>query len=402
MNKENKAFSVRPAYRVGTVQEYYFSKKLKEVAAMNAAGKRVISLGIGSPDLPPSEVAIETFQREVARPDVHGYQPYTGMPELRRGYAAWYEQWYGVTLDADREVLPLIGSKEGILHISMAFLNPGEGVLVPNPGYPTYSSVSRLVGAELIPYTLEASRGWQPDFEALERLVAEREAALRPPIKLMWANYPNMPTGADASDELLERLVDFGRRHGIVICHDNPYSFILNDHPRSILAVKGAKEVCIELNSMSKAHNMPGWRMAMLASNAQFVEWILRVKSNVDSGQFRPMQSAVVEALKAPREWYDGMNAVYRRRRILAERIMDALGCQYDRKQVGLFLWGRVPTSAQSGEALADRVLQQAHVFITPGFIFGSAGDQYVRISLCCPEDALEEALERVKTKIEK
>lgn len=284
MNKENKAFSVRPAYRVGTVQEYYFSKKLKEVAAMNAAGKRVISLGIGSPDLPPSEVAIETFQREVARPDVHGYQPYTGMPELRRGYAAWYEQWYGVALDADREVLPLIGSKEGILHISMAFLNPGEGVLVPNPGYPTYSSVSRLVGAELIPYTLEASRGWQPDFEALERLVAEREAALRPPIKLMWANYPNMPTGADASDELLERLVDFGRRHGIVICHDNPYSFILNDHPRSILSVKGAKEVCIELNSMSKAHNMPGWRMAMLASNAQFVEWILRVKSNVDSG----------------------------------------------------------------------------------------------------------------------
>ena len=349
MNKENKAFSVRPAYRVGTVQEYYFSKKLKEVAAMNAAGKRVISLGIGSPDLPPSEVAIETFQREVARPDVHGYQPYTGMPELRRGYAA-----------------------------------------------------SRLVGAELIPYTLEASRGWQPDFEALERLVAEREAALRPPIKLMWANYPNMPTGADASDELLERLVDFGRRHGIVICHDNPYSFILNDHPRSILAVKGAKEVCIELNSMSKAHNMPGWRMAMLASNAQFVEWILRVKSNVDSGQFRPMQSAVVEALKAPREWYDGMNAVYRRRRILAERIMDALGCQYDRKQVGLFLWGRVPTSAKNGEALADRVLQQAHVFITPGFIFGSAGDQYVRISLCCPEEALEEALERVKTKIEK
>ena len=382
MNKENKAFSVRPAHRVGTVQEYYFSKKLKEVAAMNAAGKRVISLGIGSPDLPPSEVAVETFQREVARPDVHGYQPYTGMPELRRGYAAWYEQWYGVTLDADREVLPLIGSKEGILHVSMAFLNPGEGVLVPNPGYPTYSSVSRLLGAELVPYTLEASRGWQPDFEALECLVAEREA--------------------DASDELLERLVDFGRRHGIVICHDNPYSFILNDHPRSILAVKGAKEVCIELNSMSKAHNMPGWRMAMLASNAPFVSWILRVKSNVDSGQFRPMQSAVVEALKAPREWYDGMNAVYRRRRVLAERIMDALGCQYDPRQVGLFLWGRVPTSAQSGEALADRVLQQAHVFITPGFIFGSAGDQYVRISLCCPEDALEEALERVKMKIEK
>ena len=244
---------------------------------------------------------------------------------------------------------------------------------------------------------MEASRGWQPDFEALERLVSEREAAGLAPIKLMWANYPNMPTGADATDELLERLVDFGRRHSIIICHDNPYSFILNDHPRSILAVPGAKQVCIELNSMSKAHNMPGWRMAMLTSNAQFVEWILRVKSNVDSGQFWPMQSAVVEALQATRAWYDEMNAIYRSRREWAGKIMDALGCRYDRGQVGLFLWGEIPAAEASGEALADRVLQEANVFITPGFIFGSAGDRYVRISLCCPEQTLKEALERVK-----
>ena len=397
MNKDNKAFEVRPADRVSTVQEYYFSKKLKQVAEMNAAGRRVISLGIGSPDLPPSEVAIETFKREVERADVHGYQPYTGRKELREGYAAWYSRWYGVTVDPAREVLPLIGSKEGILHISMAFLNPGDGVLLPNPGYPTYSSVSRLVGADPVSYTLEASRGWQPDFEALERLVSEREAAGLAPIKLMWANYPNMPTGADATDELLERLVDFGRRHSIIICHDNPYSFILNDHPRSILAVPGAKQVCIELNSMSKAHNMPGWRMAMLTSNAQFVEWILRVKSNVDSGQFWPMQSAVVEALQATRAWYDGMNAIYRSRREWAGKIMDALGCRYDRGQVGLFLWGEIPAAEASGEVLADRMLQEANVFITPGFIFGSAGDRYVRISLCCPEQTLKEALERVK-----
>ncbi|MDR1676194.1 MAG: aminotransferase class I/II-fold pyridoxal phosphate-dependent enzyme, partial [Tannerella sp.] len=298
MKKENKVCDIRPAGRLATVSEYYFSKKLREVAEMNAAGKNVINLGVGSPDLPPSREAIDVFCREARKENVHGYQPYTGLPALREGFAAWYRTWYGVTLDPKTEIQPLIGSKEGILHVSLAFLNPGDGVLLPDPGYPTYHSVSALVGARPVFYTLEEANGWQPDFDALER------TDLRG-VKLMWTNYPHMPTGAPASEELFERLVDFGRRHGIVICHDNPYSFILNDRPLSILSVPNAREICIELNSMSKAHNMPGWRMAMLASNGRFVQWVLKVKSNVDSGQFAPMQSAVVEALKAPREWYD-------------------------------------------------------------------------------------------------
>jgi aspartate/methionine/tyrosine aminotransferase len=390
MQKESKVCDVRPADRLSSVSEYYFSRKLKEVAEMNVAGKNVINLGVGSPDLPPSDEAIATFCREITRSNVHGYQPYVGIPELREGFAAWYRTWYGVALNPKTEIQPLIGSKEGILHISMAFLNPGDGVLAPNPGYPTYSSVSKLVGANLITYTLDEANGWQPDFEALEQMDLSG-------VKLMWTNYPHMPTGANASMELFERLVAFGRRHGIVICHDNPYSFILNDHPLSILSVPGAREICIELNSMSKAHNMPGWRMAMLASNEQFVQWVLKVKSNIDSGQFRPMQSAVVEALKASREWYDGMNRTYRSRRDLAGRIMRALGCRYDEKQVGMFLWGRIPDTAESGEALADKVLYEANVFITPGFIFGSAGDRYVRLSLCCKNETLAEALERIE-----
>ncbi|MDR2472468.1 MAG: aminotransferase class I/II-fold pyridoxal phosphate-dependent enzyme [Tannerella sp.] len=389
--------TIVPAKRISTVEEYYFSRKLKEVAEMNARGLDVINLGVGSPDLPPSPVAISKFCDEIQRPDVHGYQPYIGIAALREGFAEWYQRWYGVTLDPAREIQPLIGSKEGILHISMAFLNVGDGVLVPNPGYPTYTSVSQLVGASIVPYTLVPERGWKPDFEALEATVAARYDAGLPPIKLMWTNYPNMPTGADASKELFAALVDFGRRHGIVICNDNPYSFILNDLPQSILAIEGAKDVCIELNSMSKAHNMPGWRMAMLASNAQFVQWILRVKSNIDSGQFRPMQSAVVEALKADKSWYDAMNDVYRRRRVLAGKLMDAFNCTYDPAQVGLFLWGRIPDGVASSEELADSTLYDYKIFITPGSIFGSAGNRYVRISLCCKENILEKALYRVK-----
>lgn len=399
MQKENKVYDVMPATRMDSVQEYYFSKKLKEVAAMNAAGMRVISLGVGSPDLPPSDGAIATLCREACRPDVHGYQPYTGIPELRHSYAGWYRRWFDVEADPETEILPLIGSKEGILHISMAFLNPGDGVLVPDPGYPTYRSVSRLVGADLIPYELQVSNGWQPDFDTLEQIVAERQASGLTRIKLMWTNYPNMPTGADGDEALFKQLIAFGRRHGIVICHDNPYSFILNDHPRSILRVKGAKEIAIELNSMSKAHNMPGWRMAMLMSNAQFVQWILKVKSNVDSGQFRPMQSAVVEALNAPPAWYAEMNRIYRGRRKLAGQIMQALDCTYDEQQVGMFLWGRIADREMSGEALADRVLREANVFITPGFIFGNAGKRYVRLSLCCKEEQLAEALERINNR---
>lgn len=390
MQKENKACNITPANRVGSVQEYYFSKKLKEVAEMNAAGKNVINLGVGSPDLPPSEQTIETLCEHARKANEHGYQPYVGIPELRKGFADWYKTWYDVDLDPKTEIQPLIGSKEGILHISLAFLNPGDGVLVPNPGYPTYSSVSKLVEARLIPYELKEELGWQPDFEELEKMDLSN-------VKLMWTNYPNMPTGANASVELYEKLVAFGRKHGIIICNDNPYSFILNEHPLSILSIPGAKEICIEMNSMSKAHNMPGWRMAMLASNAQFVQWILKVKSNIDSGQFKPMQYAAVEALSAKKEWYDNMNRVYRSRRDLAGQIMRTLGCEYDENQVGMFLWGRIPDSAESSEAIANKVLYEANVFLTPGFIFGSRGERYIRISLCCKNETLEEALKRIE-----
>jgi len=389
--------NIRPADRIGRVDEYYFSRKLAEVAQMNRSGKQVINLGVGSPDMPPSAQAIDVFCTEIRKADVHGYQPSTGMRTLREAYAKWYAEWYGVSLDPYTEIQPLIGSKEGILHISMAFLNPGDGVLAPNPGYPTYTAVSKLVGADIVAYQLHEKNGWFPDFNELERLITERREAGRPAVKLMWVNYPNMPTGADGSMELFERLVAFGREHGIVVCNDNPYSFIRNAHPRSILSISGAKDGCIEMNSMSKSHNMPGWRMAMLASNAQFVQWILRVKSNVDSGQFRPMQSAVIAALKAGKDWYDSMNAVYEGRRERAGQIMEALGCTCNRQQVGMFLWGKIPEDAVNGEALADRVLYGAHVFITPGIVFGSAGDRYVRISLCCKHELLEEALERVK-----
>lgn len=382
--------TIVPADRVGRVQEYYFSRKLKEVAEMNAAGKDVINLGIGSPDLPPSEDTIETLCEHARKSNEHGYQPYVGIPELREAFANWYKTWYGVELNPKTEIQPLIGSKEGILHISLAFLNPGDGVLVPNPGYPTYSSVSHLVGAKLIHYELNEELGWQPDFEELEKMDLSG-------VKLMWTNYPNMPTGANASMELYQKLVDFGRRHQIIICNDNPYSFILNEHPLSILSVPGAKEICIEMNSMSKAHNMPGWRMAMLASNAQFVQWILKVKSNVDSGQFKPMQYAAVAALAAPKAWYDKMNETYRSRRALAGEIMHAIGCEYDENQVGMFLWGRIPDSVSHSEALADKVLYEANVFLTPGFIFGSQGDRYIRISLCCNNTMLQKALDRIK-----
>lgn len=390
MQKEDRVYKIVPAERVGSVEEYYFSRKLKEVAEMNAAGRRVINLGVGSPDLPPSQETIETLCSHARRADEHGYQPYVGIPELRQGFADWYGTWFGVDLDPKTEIQPLIGSKEGILHISLAFLNKGDGVLVPNPGYPTYSSVSKLVEARLVPYELKEELGWQPDFDALEKTDLSG-------VKLMWVNYPNMPTGANASMELLEKIVDFGRRHGIVVCNDNPYSFILNNRPLSILSVPGAKDICIEMNSMSKAHNMPGWRMAMLASNAQFVAWILKVKSNIDSGQFKPMQHAAVEALHAPRDWYEGMNTIYRSRRDMAGQIMHTLGCSFDERQVGMFLWGKIPADAKSSEALADRVLHEANVFITPGFIFGSCGERFIRISLCCKSETLREALERIE-----
>ncbi len=381
---------IQPANRVNNIQEYYFARKLREVAELNARGLDIVSLGIGGPDRMPAGEVISTLCEAAATPGNHSYQPFAGLPELRRAFAGWYERFYGVALDPTSEIQPLIGSKVGILHDSMAFLNPGDGVLVPNPGYPTYTSASRLVEAEIFPYDLREESGWEPDFDALEQLPLER-------IKLMWVNYPHMPTGTPARRELLERLVDFGRRHGIVIAHDNPYSFILNSEPMSILQIPGAKDICIELNSLSKSHNMAGWRVAMLASNPQFVQWVVKVKSNVDSGQFKPVMLAAVKALALGSEWYEGLNAEYARRRRVAEEIMTALGCTFNPHQRGLFLWGRLPQGHTSAEAFCDRILHEARVFITPGFIFGSNGEGYVRISLCAPVDMLREALNRIK-----
>ncbi len=384
MNKK-----IIPANRLNSVSEYYFSQKLREIAEMNAAGKNVLNLGIGNPDLPPSAETIETLSNEAKKPNVHGYQSYVGIPELRNGFAAWYKKWYNVELNPTTEIQPLIGSKEGILHITLAFVNPGDGVLVPNPGYPTYQSVSRLAEANLITYDLDENNGWQPDFEALEKMDLSN-------VKLMWTNYPNMPTGANASVELFEKLVAFGKKHGIVICNDNPYSFILNDRKLSILSIEGAKDICIELNSMSKSHNMAGWRMAMLASNAQFIKWVLAVKSNVDSGMFRPMMLAAAQALNNSDEWHSEMNQVYAKRRELAYKIMDILGCKYDKNQVGMFIWAKIPEEWKNAGEIADKILYEKNVFITPGFIFGSKGERYLRISLCSPESMLKEVIERL------
>jgi len=381
--------NIQPANRLSSVTEYYFSAKLREVGEMNAAGKNVINLGIGNPDLPPSEATIAALCAEAQKPTVHGYQSYVGIPELRKGFADWYQKWYGVELNPATEIQPLIGSKEGILHITLAFVNPGDSVLVPNPGYPTYTSASRLCEANIISYDLDENNSWQPDFGALEKMDLST-------VKLMWVNYPNMPTGARATTELFEKLVAFGKKHNIVICNDNPYSFILNDEKLSILSVEGAMDCCIEMNSMSKAHNMAGWRMALLATNAEFVQWILKVKSNVDSGMFRPMMVAAVAALKNTEEWHDEMNRVYAKRRVLAHRIMDSLGCTYDKNQVGMFIWARIPDKYKDSEELANEILYGKNVFITPGFIFGDKGLRYVRISLCCPEKTLEEALGRI------
>lgn len=382
--------NIRPANRVEQIREYYFSKRLREVALLKAQGADIISLGIGGPDRAPSQEVINTLCNEARRADAHSYQLTIGLPQLRQAYADWYARHYGVVLDPNSEIQPLIGSKEAILQLSLTFLNPGDGVLIPNPGYPTYTSASRLAEAEIYNYDLTAENGWTPDFDAIEKLPLEK-------IKMMWVNYPHMPTGTPASLELFEKIVDFGRRHNIVIVNDNPYSFILNETPLSILSIKGAKDICIELNSLSKSHNMAGWRMAMLATNPTFTNWFVKVKSNIDSGQFRPMMLAAVEALKAPQSWYTELNSVYASRRKIAEEIMSVLGCEFSPEQRGLFLWGRIPETELSSEALADRLLYEANIFITPGFIFGSNGERYIRISLCATEENLTRALNRIK-----
>ncbi len=381
---------IKPSQRVENIKEYYFSTKLKEVAALNAAGADVISLGIGGPDRPPHQDVIDTMVEALNVASNHGYQPHVGVPELRNGFAAWYKKWYDVDLDPKSEIQPLIGSKEGVTHISLTFLNPGDGVLVPNPGYPTYSSISKLVGAEIYHYNLIEESGWQPDFDALEQLPLDK-------IKLMWLNYPHMPTGAKARRETFENAVAFGKKHGIVIVNDNPYSFILNEEPLSILQVPGAKDIAIEMNSLSKSHNMPGWRVGMAASNSTFISWILKVKSNIDSGQFKPLMLAAAKALEADKEWHDSVNAVYASRRLIAEEIMSELGCSFDPTQSGLFLWGKLNDESITTEQLADKLLQEAHVFITPGFIFGSNGNRYIRLSLCATEERMKEALHRIK-----
>lgn len=387
---KNLTTNITPANRVASIKEYYFSTKLREVARLNAEGHNIISLGIGGPDRPPHPEVINTLCTEASKPDAHGYQPYVGLPQLRQAFARWYKANYDVDLDPATEIQPLIGSKEGILHTTLTFVNPGDGVLVPNPGYPTYTSVSRLAEAEIFTYDLTEEGGWEPDFEALERLPLER-------IKLMWVNYPHMPTGKCASQSLFARLVDFGKRHNIVIVNDNPYSFILNDKPLSILSVPGAKDIAIEMNSLSKSHNMPGWRVGMIAANPQFIQWILKVKSNIDSGQFKPLMLAASKALECDKEWYDDVNKTYASRRLIAEDIMHALGCHFDPAQRGLFLWGRIPDQYEGSEQLADRILYEAGVFLTPGFIFGSNGNRYIRISLCATNEKMLEALQRIK-----
>ncbi len=388
---EDKVTDIKPADRLGLVSEYYFSRKLKEVARLNADGHDIISLAIGSPDMPPSEQTIEKLCEVAHRPDAHGYQPTMGTPELRGAMADFYKRWYGVALDPSTEIQPLIGSKEGILHVTLAFVNPGERVLVPNPGYPTYTSLSRLLGAEVVNYNLCEDNGWQPDFDELENMDLTD-------VRLMWTNYPNMPTGGNARRDTYERLVAFARRHGIVVVNDNPYSFILNDKPMSLLQIDGAKDCCIEFNSMSKSHNMPGWRVGMCASNPTFIGWILKVKSNIDSGTFRGLQLAAAEAYANDAEWHHRANIeTYSRRRQYAESIMQTHGCTFDTGQVGMFLWGKIPGKYTDAEQLTERVLHECRVFITPGFIFGSNGDRYIRISLCAKEEKLQEALKRIK-----
>lgn len=385
--------SVKPADRLSAVQEYYFSRKLKEVAMLNAQGHDIISLAIGSPDMPPSKQTVDKLCETAAQPTAHGYQPTVGIPELRQAMANFYKRWYDVDLDPKTEIQPLIGSKEGILHTTLAFCNPGDEVLVPNPGYPTYTSLSKILGAKIVNYNLREDNGWQPDFEELENMNLDR-------VKLMWTNYPNMPTGGNARMETYEKLVDFARRHGIVVVNDNPYSFILNEGKKmSILQVPGAKECCIEFNSMSKSHNMPGWRVGMCASNPEFISWILKIKSNIDSGTFRGIQLAAAEALNTNDDaWHKEYNVEnYRRRRKIAEEIMTVLGCTFDPSQVGMFLWGKIPEKYANVEDLTERILHEARVFVTPGFIFGSNGQRYLRISLCAKDEKMAEALQRIK-----
>ena len=382
---------IKPANRLSEIKPYYFASKLKEIADLNAKGRDIISLGMGGPDMPPPHSAIDAAVATLERDDTHSYQPAKGLPALRQSFADWYAKWYGVDgLDPESEVLPLAGSKEGITFISMAFLNEGDGVLVPNPGYPAYSAASRLVQAKIYNYDLTEENGWMPDFEALEKLPLDE-------IKLMWVNYPNMPTGTPASMEVFEKLVDFGKRYNIVIINDNPYSFILGKQLTSIMQVPGARETCLELNSLSKCLDMAGWRVGVIIGNADYLSWVHRVKSNVDSGQPRFIMEGAIAALASPAEWYEKINEVYARRQKIAIDIMEALKCTVRLPQQGLFIWGRIPEGMPDAIEYSQQIQDKARVFVTPGSIFGTVGERYLRITLCCPEDRLLECLRRVR-----
>ena len=384
--------------RLEGIGEYYFSQKLREIEELNKQGKNVINLGIGSPDLPPHADVVKTLQEESAKPNVHAYQSYKGSPVLRKAISDWYKKWYDVELNPDTEIMPLLGSKEGIMHICMTYLNAGDKVLVPNPGYPTYRSAVKLAGGECVDYDLTEANNWEPDFEELDKIVSSptgggQEGAF----KLMWINYPQMPTGQLPSANLFEKIVAFGKKHNILICHDNPYSFILNDAPASILKVPGAKDVAIELNSLSKSHNMAGWRVGVMSGARERIDEVLRFKSNMDSGMFLPAQLAAAKALQLPQSWYNEVNAIYKKRREKVFDLLDLLQCVYDKKQAGMFVWAKIPASYKTGYELSDEVLYGTGVFITPGGIFGKAGDGYIRVSLCSPEEKFAESIKRIK-----
>lgn len=381
---------ITTAKRLIGIGEYYFSKKLQEIQEINKGSVKVINLGIGSPDLPPHPEVINTLQEETAKHNVHGYQSYKGVEALRNAFSEWYSNYYGVILDASSEVLPLIGSKEGIMHICMTYLNEGDEALIPNPGYPTYSAAVQLAGGRCITYDLDEQNNWQINFEDLEKKDLSK-------VKIMWVNYPHMPTGTNGSASLFDRIVGFGKKHNILICHDNPYSFILNDKPISILSADGAKDIVIELNSLSKSHNMPGWRVGVLTGNSERIKEVLTFKSNMDSGMFLPVQIAAAKALSLPASWYKYINNIYKERKEKAFQLLDLIDCSYNTDQTGLFVWARISEKYSTGFELSDFILNKSKVFITPGGIFGSAGEQYVRVSLCSSIEQFEESIERIK-----
>lgn len=387
---DDSVLEMHVAKRLEGIGEYYFSQKLREIDDMNKAGKQVINLGIGSPDLPPHPDVIRALHEEALKPNQHGYQNYKGSPVLRNAVSAWYKKWYDVTLNPDTEILPLIGSKEGIMHICMTYINEGDSVLIPNPGYPTYKSAAKIAGGNAVDYTLTKENNWFPDFAALQQMDLQK-------VKLMFVNYPQMPTGQLPTKELFEQLVAFAKKHTILLVHDNPYSFILNDKPLSLLSVDGAKEVAIELNSLSKSHNMAGWRIGLLAGAKERINEVLRFKSNMDSGMFLPLQLAAAKALELEENFHAEVNKVYRKRRERVIDLLQLLQCTFDEKQAGLFIWAAIPAGYKDGYELCDKVLYESNVFITPGGIFGNAGDKYVRVSLCSSLEKIEEASERIK-----